>query len=843
MSDAAKRDHHQPSHHVRLVTASSLFDGHDASINIMRRIMQTQGAEVIHLGHNRSVQEVVDAAIEEDVQGVAVSSYQGGHVEYFEYLVKLLEENGAGHIRVVGGGGGVIVPEEIARLRESGVTIFSPEDGQRLGLAGMINTVVADCDFDPWELGAPALEAVLAGERAAVARAITGAQEGDIDDAMLSGIREAAGRRRVPVLGITGTGWLRQVEPHRRADPPPAPRPAGQAARRRARRRPDAQPWRRCAARRPHPDELARRRPRLLPQPRDARRLPGADPPRRRPRRRPRCRLRPRHPRDAGHRSGRRGRHRLRRRLALRHDAGVRRQQPAREDRHARPRRRRRHQQVRAPRRRGRPARRRPPDGAQPRGLRQEPGRHARLRHLGGHLQRRRRHGALPGAARAALGAGDARRGGRAAARRHEAVHPHRDHRARVPGALPRRDQRHGPRLPRGHRAVCRRGRQGAAARVRAGRARGRSGGRRPRQRRERGRRRRGAARPGPHRRADRRGERAGRLALRRRVLLRRRAGRHDPGQGDPQHPDPGVAVGQQDPPRLTAPLPRPRRARQLPAPREPPRLLPLHGRRLPVQARGGGPGAHVRGGGRPVPHQPSLQARLRGAAGHPPVDGLRLRDALRPRPRPAPRRLRQGRHLGRLRRHARRHEGPLRRLRPRLADDERLHDDQRSGADDPRLLPQHRHRPAGRRLPGAGGQGAGRRRARGAHGIRPRQRPRHGAGRHPQGGPGPEHLHLQHRVQPQDDGRHPGVVHRAEGPQLLLRVDLRLPHRRGRGEPHQPARLHPRQRLHLRRELPRARHGGRRLRAQPRRSSSATAWTPSTPCSDVSPAASGPWR
>src|SRR3954452_851048 len=206
MSDAPKRDHHQPAHHVRLVTASSLFDGHDASINIMRRIMQTQGAEVIHLGHNRSVQEVVDAAIEEDVQGVAVSSYQGGHVEYFEYLVQLLKENGAGHIRVVGGGGGVIVPEEIGRLRESGVTIFSPEDGQRLGLAGMINTVVADCDFDPWEVSAPSLDALLAGERASVARAITGAQEGELDDAMLSGVREAAGRRRVPVLGITGTG-------------------------------------------------------------------------------------------------------------------------------------------------------------------------------------------------------------------------------------------------------------------------------------------------------------------------------------------------------------------------------------------------------------------------------------------------------------------------------------------------------------------------------------------------------------------------------------------------------------------------------------------------------------
>ncbi|MDV3220842.1 fused isobutyryl-CoA mutase/GTPase IcmF [Intrasporangium sp.] len=201
-----KAELHQPAHHVRIVTASSLFDGHDASINIMRRIMQSQGAEVIHLGHNRSVQEVVDAAIEEDVQGVAVSSYQGGHVEYFEYLVELLKENGAGHIKVVGGGGGVIVPEEIARLRNSGVTIFSPEDGQRLGLAGMINTVIRDCDFDPWDVRAAGVDGVLAGERAAVARAITGAQEGDLDTATLETVREAAGRRQVPVLGITGTG-------------------------------------------------------------------------------------------------------------------------------------------------------------------------------------------------------------------------------------------------------------------------------------------------------------------------------------------------------------------------------------------------------------------------------------------------------------------------------------------------------------------------------------------------------------------------------------------------------------------------------------------------------------
>src|SRR6476646_2595958 len=173
---------HVPTHPVRIVTASSLFDGHDASINIMRRIMQAQGAEVIHLGHNRSVQEVVDAAVEEDVQGVAVSSYQGGHVEYFEYLVQLLREAGAPHVKVVGGGGGVIVPAEIARLREAGVTIFSPEDGQRLGLPGMVNQVIAACDTDLWEQGPTTAAAVISGERAAVARAITAAETGHLGD-------------------------------------------------------------------------------------------------------------------------------------------------------------------------------------------------------------------------------------------------------------------------------------------------------------------------------------------------------------------------------------------------------------------------------------------------------------------------------------------------------------------------------------------------------------------------------------------------------------------------------------------------------------------------------------
>ncbi|MFC8516345.1 fused isobutyryl-CoA mutase/GTPase IcmF [Streptomyces sp. NPDC057257] len=199
-------DLHRPVHPVRLVTASALFDGHDASINIMRRIFQSQGAEVIHLGHNRSVQEVVDAALEEDAHGVAVSSYQGGHVEYFEYLVESLREQGAEHVRVVGGGGGVIVPEEIARLRGSGVTIFSPEDGQRMGLAGMVNSVVRDCDFDLWDTKPADVAAVLAGDRFAIARAVTGAELGKLPADFTAQLRAAASARVVPVLGITGTG-------------------------------------------------------------------------------------------------------------------------------------------------------------------------------------------------------------------------------------------------------------------------------------------------------------------------------------------------------------------------------------------------------------------------------------------------------------------------------------------------------------------------------------------------------------------------------------------------------------------------------------------------------------
>src|SRR5712672_1455446 len=155
---------YKPVHKVRFVTAASLFDGHDAAINIMRRILQASGAEVIHLGHNRSVDEVVTAALQEDVQGIAISSYQGGHVEYFRYMVDLLKARGGEHIQVFGGGGGVIVPAEIRELQSYGVArIYSPEDGQRMGLAGMIGEMVMRSDADLSVFAPKDLDAIQGG--------------------------------------------------------------------------------------------------------------------------------------------------------------------------------------------------------------------------------------------------------------------------------------------------------------------------------------------------------------------------------------------------------------------------------------------------------------------------------------------------------------------------------------------------------------------------------------------------------------------------------------------------------------------------------------------------------
>lgn len=201
---------YRPTHKVRFVTAASLFDGHDAAINIMRRILQGMGAEVIHLGHNRSVDEVVTAALQEDVQGIAISSYQGGHVEYFKYMVDLLRQRGGAHIQVFGGGGGVIVPAEIRELQDYGVSrIYSPEDGQRMGLQGMIGEMVMRCDQDLTPHAPRSLAAIQGhGEQhwRALAQLVTALENGVADAALVEAIRKEAAGKPVPVLGVTGTG-------------------------------------------------------------------------------------------------------------------------------------------------------------------------------------------------------------------------------------------------------------------------------------------------------------------------------------------------------------------------------------------------------------------------------------------------------------------------------------------------------------------------------------------------------------------------------------------------------------------------------------------------------------
>jgi methylmalonyl-CoA mutase len=201
---------YRPTHKVRFVTAASLFDGHDAAINIMRRILIGMGAEVIHLGHNRSVEEVVTAALQEDVQGIAVSSYQGGHLEYFKYMVDLLRELGGAHIQIFGGGGGVIVPEEITELQAYGVArIYSPEDGQRMGLTGMVGEMLMRCDGDLSSYAPTRLEAIQGVRPAAwraLAQLITALENGQAAEALQAELQAQAASRRVPVLGITGTG-------------------------------------------------------------------------------------------------------------------------------------------------------------------------------------------------------------------------------------------------------------------------------------------------------------------------------------------------------------------------------------------------------------------------------------------------------------------------------------------------------------------------------------------------------------------------------------------------------------------------------------------------------------
>ncbi|MBK9722742.1 MAG: methylmalonyl-CoA mutase family protein [Saprospiraceae bacterium] len=199
---------YQPKHKIRILTAASLYDGHDAAINIMRRIMQSSGVEIIHMGHNRSALEIVDAAIQEDVQGIAITSYQGGHNEFFKYIYDLLKEKGCGHIKLFGGGGGTILPSEIAALQKYGITrIYSPDDGRHMGLQGMINDLISQCDFATGGSLNGELKEIIHTDFRAVARLISTVENfPDQSEALLNALSKTPVQKIIPVLGITGTG-------------------------------------------------------------------------------------------------------------------------------------------------------------------------------------------------------------------------------------------------------------------------------------------------------------------------------------------------------------------------------------------------------------------------------------------------------------------------------------------------------------------------------------------------------------------------------------------------------------------------------------------------------------
>ena len=201
---------YKPKNPIRIVTAASLFDGHDAAINIMRRIIQSTGVEVIHLGHDRSVQEIVNCAIQEDVQGIAMTSYQGGHLEFFKYMFDLLKEKGADHIKIYGGGGGTILPHEVDELHAYGIArIYTPDDGRSLGLQGMINDLVQGCDFPTGKLSSSmngTLEDLQSQDQQLIAKIISASENFPSESReVMKKIRDLT-THAPPVLGVTGTG-------------------------------------------------------------------------------------------------------------------------------------------------------------------------------------------------------------------------------------------------------------------------------------------------------------------------------------------------------------------------------------------------------------------------------------------------------------------------------------------------------------------------------------------------------------------------------------------------------------------------------------------------------------
>ena len=840
MNDTSSRSLvYKPLHKVRFVTAASLFDGHDASINIMRRILQASGCEVIHLGHNRSVEEIVNCALQEDAHGIAISSYQGGHVEFFKYMLDLLRERGAPNVKVFGGGGGVIVAAEIAELHAYGVTrIFSPEDGQQLGLQGMINEIVAACDADLARDLPADVAALVAGDRfartRALARMITGLEAGTVPAKVREAMLAAAAKAKVPTLGITGTGGagkssltdeivrrfrldqhdklkiaIISIDPSRRKSGGAL---LGDRIRMNAIEHPNI--YMRSLATRDAGSEVSKALPDVI----AACKVAGFD-------------------------------------LVIVETSGIGQGDAAivplvdtslyvmtpefgaasqlekidmldfadfvainKFDRKGAADALR---DVRKQYQRNREAFKSAPDempvygtmaarfnddgvtalyqallpALAAHGLKLTPGTLPAVATRFSTGQ----HAIVPAArVRYLAEIAEAVRGYHGWAKAQSQIRPRAAAAPRVEG-----DAGRGRRLQQAAEREGRRRRHRICAAAQGNR-RGR-----PARARRAGRRAREAARPACAEAARHVAEDPGRVR-------RRRIRGQDPRQGDPHRAHHRIAVGHARSEGGAAALRGRRRDPALAAHRERSRLVSVHRRRVRVQARERGPDADVRRRGRRLPHQQALPPARRQHAGEAAVHRVRLGDALRQRPRDPPRHLRQGRQFRRVDRHARRSQGALLGLRPLRAQQLGVDDDQRPRADDSRDVHEHRDRPAARQVPRRQRPRADRRRDAEDPRMDAGQRARHGPGRHPQGGPGAEHLHLLDRVQPQGDGRHPGIFRHERRQEFLLGVDLGLPHRRGGGEPDQPARLHAVERLHVRRGLSRARHAHRRLRAEP---------------------------